>query len=85
MCHRSATFNIILIVIKKITKVVFAGAIKKSIPLIGATLGFATTFFSFKPCCENLRKVLRETYLYNPDRKPENDELIVDAEIKDAE
>lgn len=68
----------------RMTKVIFAGAIKKAIPFVGAALGFATTFFTFKPCCENLRKTLRETYLYNPDREHEKDELVIDVEVADA-
>jgi len=63
----------------KMTKAVFAGAVKKVIPLIGAGIGFATTFFAFKPCCNKLRKTLRDSYLYNKDKVEAKDELIIDA------
>ena len=63
----------------KMTKAVFAGAVKKAIPLIGAGIGFAATFFTFKPCCNKLRKTLRESYLYNKDKVEDKDELIIDA------
>lgn len=63
----------------KMTKAVFAGAVKKAIPIIGAGIGFAATFFTFKPCCNKLRKTLRESYLYNKDKVEDKDELIIDA------
>ena len=61
------------------TKAVFAGAVKKAIPIIGAGIGFATTFFTFKSCCNKFRKTLRDTYLYNKDKVEAKDELIIDA------
>lgn len=63
------------------TKSVFAGIVKKTIPLIGAGVGFAATFFTFKPCCNNLRKVLRDSYLFNKDKKADSDEIIIEAEV----
>ena len=68
----------------KMTKTLFAGMVKKAIPLIGAGIGFAATFFTFKPCCEKLRKTLRESYLYKTNRKPSDDEVVIETEIVDV-
>lgn len=69
----------------KMTKTVFAGAIKKAIPLVGAGVGFATTFFTFKPCCDRLRKTLRESYIYKRDRLPNKDEIVLEIDSKEKE
>ncbi len=65
----------------KMTKALLAGFVKKAIPIIGGGLGFAITFLSFKPCCEKLRKGLKESYLYN---KVDNDEDkdIIDVNVE---
>lgn len=68
----------------KLTKALFAGAVKKIIPIIGGGLGFLVTFFSFQPCCERLRRNLRDNYLYNKERDNSNDDWIIDGEFEDA-
>lgn len=66
---------------KKMTKDIFAGFFKKSIPVVGGVLGGGITYLSFKPCCERLKASLRDTRLSNPDYVEEESELqIVDAE-----
>ena len=57
-----------------ITKRVFAGAIGKAIPVIGGFVGGGITFFSFKPCCDRLKAVLRDTMLSNPAHKSSEEE-----------
>ena len=69
----------------RMSKAIFAGFVKKAIPFIGASIGFAVTFFTFKPCCKKLRNVLKDTYLYNHDRKPEDDEIIIDVEVVESD
>lgn len=43
----------------KMTKQVFAGFFKNAIPVVGGVLGGGITYFSFKPCCDNLKKALQ--------------------------
>lgn len=50
----------------KMTKKVFAEFFKKAIPVAGGVLGGAITYLSFKPCCDKLKDVLRDTVLSNP-------------------
>ncbi|MDD6268518.1 MAG: hypothetical protein PUA84_00485 [Oscillospiraceae bacterium] len=50
----------------KMTKTVFAGFFKKAIPVVGGIIGGGITFFSFKPCCNRLKKVLQDTTLSDP-------------------
>lgn len=50
----------------KMTKTVFAGFLKKAIPVVGGIIGGGITFFSFKPCCNRLKKVLQDTTLSDP-------------------
>lgn len=50
----------------KMTKEVFAGFFKKSIPVVGGVLGGGITYLSFKPCCEKLKETLKDTKLSNP-------------------
>ena len=67
----------------KMTKEIFAGFFKKAIPLLGGVIGGGITFFSFKPCCDNLKESLRDTILSNPNYKPllENEiEVLEDIE-----
>lgn len=51
---------------KKMTKQVFAGFFKKSIPVVGGVLGGGLTYLSFKPCCDKLKSSLQDTMLSNP-------------------
>lgn len=60
----------------KMTKEVFAGFFKKAIPLVGGVIGGTITFFSFKPCCDKLKKTLQDTILSNPKYKPSLEEEI---------
>lgn len=61
----------------KMTKDVFAGFFKKSIPVIGSVIGGGLTFISFKPCCVKLKESLRDTMLSNPNAvKNQEDEYI---------
>ncbi len=62
----------------KMTKEVFAGFFKKAIPIVGGVLGGGLTYLSFKPCCDKLKKSLRDTILSNPHYKPvfEDDTII---------
>lgn len=70
----------------KMTKKLLAGFVQKSIPLVGAVIGGGLTFFSFKPCCDNLKESLRNTMLSNPDYKAEGEEKeLIDDLIKEAE
>ncbi len=50
----------------KMTKDVFAGFFKKSIPVVGVVVGGGLTYLTFKPCCEKLKNNLRKTKLVNP-------------------
>ena len=52
---------------KNMTKTIFAGFFKKAIPVVGGVVGGGITFFTFKPCCTRLKKVLKDTKLSNPD------------------
>ena len=50
----------------RMTKEVFAGFFKKSIPVVGGVIGGSITYLSFKPCCEKLKITLENTKLSNP-------------------
>ena len=66
---------------KKMTKEVFAGFFKKSIPVIGGIIGGGITFLSFKPCCIKLQDSLKNTILSNKNYKEEQNNLLaIDAE-----
>ena len=65
---------------KKMTKDVFAGFFKKSIPLVGAALGGSITYLSFKPGLIKLKKNLQDTRLSNPNYVDDNKDII-DIEI----
>lgn len=73
----------------KVTKEVFSGFFKKAIPVVGGVVGGGITYATFKPCCDRLKKSLRETMLSNPNNKPDEDEelfnKIIDAEIIEEE
>lgn len=51
----------------KMTKEIFAGFFKKAIPVMGGVIGGGITFATFKPCCNRLKAVLKDTMLSNPD------------------
>lgn len=50
----------------KMTKDVFSGFFKKSIPVIGGVIGGGLTYLTFKPCCDKLKISLQDTLLSNP-------------------
>ncbi len=58
----------------RMTKEVFAGFFKKAIPVVGGVIGGGITFFSFKPCCDRFKAVVRDTYLSNPDHVESKEE-----------
>ena len=49
------------------TKKIFAGAVRKVIPIVGGVVGGGITFATFKPCCYRLKEALQDTMLSNPD------------------
>lgn len=61
----------------KMTKEVFSGFFKKSIPVVGGIVGGGITYMSFKPCCEKLKVALQDTFLTNPNHKEFDDENII--------
>lgn len=77
----------------RLTKSMFSGAVSKAIPIIGGVVGGGLTFFSFKPCCDRLKKELQDTLLANPDHQSSEEEMtayndiisgvIIDADFKD--
>ena len=54
------------------TKEIFAGFFKKTIPIVGGVIGGGITYATFKPCCERLKNTLRETRLSNPNYDDKN-------------
>lgn len=64
----------------RMTKEIFAGFFKKSIPVVGGVIGGGITYATFKPCCERLKKTLKDTKLSNPDVKDEEIIEIVNEE-----
>lgn len=58
------------------TKKVFAGFFKKSIPVVGGVIGGGITFVTFKPCCDRLRETLENTMLSNPNNYIEEENII---------
>ena len=66
----------------KMTKEVFAGFFKKSIPVIGGVIGGGLTYLSFKPCCDKLKDSLQNTLLTNPNYLL-TDDNIIDVEISE--
>lgn len=71
----------------KMTKEVFAGFFKKAIPVVGGVVGGGITYATFKPCCDRLKRTLRDAMLSDPNKKPEDirdvNEIIVDAEYEE--
>lgn len=69
----------------KMTKEVFAGFFKKTIPIVGGILGGGITYLSFKPCCDKLKKSLQDTILSNPKYKPVLEDDMIINEIENME
>lgn len=63
----------------RMTKEVFAGFFKKAIPVVGGVIGGGLTFVTFKPCCDRLKKSLRDTRLANPTAESANEGTIIDV------
>ncbi len=61
----------------RLTKSMFSGAISKAIPVVGGVIGGGLTFVSFKPCCDRLKKELKDTLLANPEHKASDEEMKV--------
>lgn len=59
----------------KMTKDVFAGFVRKAIPVVGGVVGGAITYTTFEPCCMKLKETLENTYLSNPNYV-ESDDII---------
>ncbi|MDO4523434.1 MAG: EcsC family protein [Eubacteriales bacterium] len=70
----------------KMTKEVFAGFFKKAIPVVGGVIGGGLTYATFKPCCDKLKKSLRETKLANPNIQDEDGIVIdnIDEEVDNS-
>lgn len=62
---------------KQMTKDVFAGFFKKTIPVVGGVIGGGITYLTFKPCCDKLKTSLQNTMLSNPNYVDENDLIVV--------
>ena len=60
-----------------LTKKAFAGFFKNAIPLLGGVIGGTITFVSFGPCCNNLKKNLRDTYLSRGEQASVVDDNII--------
>ena len=70
----------------KMTKEVFAGFFKKTIPVIGGVVGGGLTYVTFKPCCDRLKASLQDTILSNPNHKETKEEnIIIDNAYTDKE
>lgn len=65
----------------RMTKEVFAGFFKKSIPIVGGVIGGSITYLSFKPCCEKLKTTLENTKLSNPKYIETREENIMTDDI----
>lgn len=65
----------------KMTKQVFAGFFKKTIPVVGGVIGGGITYLSFKPCCERLKEELKNTKLSNNNYIPPENVLELNEEI----
>lgn len=59
----------------KMTKEVFAGFFKKTIPVVGGVLGGGITFLTFKPCCDTLKVSLQKTILSDPNYQSNEDDI----------
>ena len=61
----------------RLTKSMFSGTISKAIPVVGGVIGGGLTFVSFKPCCDRLKKELKDTLLANPNHQSSEEEISV--------
>lgn len=61
----------------KMTKDIFAGFFKKTIPVVGGVIGGGITYLSFKPCCDKLKSSLQNTLLSNPNHHIIDEENII--------
>lgn len=61
----------------KMTKTMYAGLFKKSLPVIGGVIGGGMTYLSFKPCCNKLKKSLENSPLFNPQLVEDPEEFVV--------
>lgn len=68
----------------KMTKEVFAGFFKKAIPVVGGVIGGGLTYATFKPCCEKLRNVLKDTMLSNPNYSADEKTDDIAEDIEDG-
>ncbi len=66
----------------KMTKEVFAGFLKKTIPIIGGIVGGSITYVTFKPCCIRLKTALQDTILSNLEHKSSDEEQKIFEEIQ---
>lgn len=66
----------------KMTKSLLAGAVQKSLPVVGGVIGGGITFVSFKPCCDKLKMSLQDTLLSNPEHKSTKEEINMINEIE---
>lgn len=62
------------------TKQIFAGFFKNSIPVVGGVIGGGLTYLTFKPCCDKLKASLQDTMLSNPDHVSTKDEDVIISE-----
>ena len=67
----------------RMTKEMFAGFFKKSIPVIGGVIGGGITFATFKPCCERLKDALKDTMLSNPNHESTEGEEFIFGKISE--
>ena len=65
-----------------LTKTAFKTVMKTAIPVVGFVLGGTITYFSFGPCCNNLKKHLKNTIFSNPNYvEPVDDEINIDDDL----
>ena len=69
---------------KRMTKEIFAGFFKNTIPVVGGVIGGGVTFVSFKPCCDRLKESLKDTRLANPDHISTKEENEIYESIKNG-
>lgn len=69
----------------RMTKEIFAGFFKKSIPVAGGVIGGSITYLSFKPCCEKLKITLENTKLSNPKYIETREENIMTDNILESQ
>ncbi len=67
---------------QKMTKKVFAGFFKKTIPVVGGVIAGGLTFATFKPCCNRLKNALQDTLLSNPEHVETEEEKKIFEDIQ---